>query len=188
MAGGSGKRQPWVGQPRRGVADRLLSTVAEATLQLKESPLSAVTLVIDLLGGDVLPWLGAREPSTSTLYLELSQAAEALTIIALRPSLRRAAAADLRLLRVQLDKLGALAPRLAQIESTGSSEPDDPEGKEYAARMRLHFIAPPSRPTTEAHVLRHHPRPLEIWSPKQTSPLVIEAEPPQQLSVGSWGQ
>ena len=160
-----------------------MSALTHSTGQLKERPLAAVTQVVDLLASDVLPWLAAREPRTSSLYLELSQAAEALTIVALRPSLRRAATSDLRLVRAQLEKLHQLVGRLAEIEAEHGSVPDELEEKEDAARQGLHFIAPPSRPATEAHVLRQTPRPVEVWSPERTHPPAVAGPRPDQLAA-----
>lgn len=158
------------GQPPPGLAASLLSTIAQATSQLRRRPLSAVMGVVDLLAGDVLPWLAARGRRTSSLYLGLSEAAEALTIIALRPSLRRGATSQLRLARAQLENLRTLAVRFAEVEAEHGSEPGELDEVEEAARQRLHFIAPPTRPATEAHVLRPAPRSVETWSPARTRP------------------
>ena len=165
------------------VAVRLEALAAQALNTLSRRPLPTVMHLVDALASEVLPALLARETATgtSTPYLELSQAAEALTIVALRPALARGAAGDLRLARRQIQKLQELAVRVARLESRQGPALEF-EKAEAAARRALYFVAAPDRPATEAHVLRHHPRPPKVWSPTQPSSEPTEPVPARKTS------
>jgi len=138
----------------------------QALLDLQRRPRAAVGALVDQLTAEILPWLHAREELSGAraLYLELSEVAEALTIVALRPAFARAAARDLRLGRTQIDRLPALIVGLAAIEAL-SGTADHRAQAEDQARAALYFVAEADRPQTEAHVLRHQPRPPRVWSP-----------------------
>ncbi len=126
-----------------------------------------MTGLVDTLVQDTLPWLLARDRDGASRPLcdGLGEVAEALTIIALRPSLARGAAAELRRVRRQMELLEPLAARLSEAESQLGGESKEEGRAALADAHGLYFVARPDRPATEAHVLRHHPRPPRVWSP-----------------------
>ena len=122
--------------------------------------------LVDQMTAEVLPWLHARKELSAAmpLYLEVSEVAEALTIIALRPSFARGGARDLRLVCTQIDRLRAVVTGLSAVQALPGSV-DERAQAEDQARAALYFVAEPDRPATEAHVLRHQPRAPRVWSP-----------------------
>jgi hypothetical protein len=152
---------------RAEVAARLESVAVQALDSLAKDPALAVTRLVDALAGEILPWLRALHlgpEAAGAVDMEVSQVAEALTIIALRPALARGAAKDLRLVRAQIDRVRGLVAGLAAIEDLPGSS-DGRRQAEDQARAELYFVAAPDRPATEAYVLRHHPRAPRVWSP-----------------------
>lgn len=146
------------------VADDLAAATRACIAGLDGQPAQALIALVDRIAADLLPRLRARLPTRGGVDLQLSELASTLSIVAADPRLAHRSAAALRLARRHL----AGVPELVKLVRDGEEALADGRPNPLAedrARSELFFVAAPDRPATEAHVLRHAPRPPRVWSP-----------------------
>ena len=163
---------------QRGVLQEVVHPLAaaleEATRRalrtVDADPGGGLSTLIDLVATDILPALRVRMTAqcggslASDVDMKLSQAAEALSIVASDPRLRWGRAAGLRFARGHLQRLLDLAPELAKMEESFDATAADVIAEDRA-RSQLLFVAPPDRTPTEGYALRPNPRTPKVWSP-----------------------